>query len=119
MGGNPGDFGQIEGSQQGGFTGLFGDLFTAAPVFAIFFGVVALFIAAVFVVVIVQVFRGKGRRYVMMEVNDDGSMRPVPMPGNSMGFSAHDAAHQQAVQQSMNQQIINQQMFPPQPPTGI
>lgn len=118
MGNNPGDFGQIDGGQTSGFAGPFGDLFSDNPLFAIFFGVIALIIAVVFVIVIVQLIRGKGRgRYVVMYQDDSG--RPAGETAAMRDARTARTMADTANQQMMNQQIINQQMFPPQPPTGL
>jgi len=100
----------------GGFGGGIEDFLMSGTFFTIFFGVVALLVVAGFVTFIVTLIRGKGkgqRRYVLMEVADDGSMRPAAMPGTNTGMDMHNAAHEQFMQQQLNQQNINQQMFPP------
>jgi hypothetical protein len=96
------------GAPAGGFTGWVDNLLVSGTFFAVFFVVVALLMTAGIVTTIVMLIRGKGRRYVMMEVDNDGTMRPASMTHNNAGFDMHNAAHQQAVQQAMNQQS-----FPP------
>ncbi|GAA4657167.1 hypothetical protein [Arthrobacter cryoconiti] len=93
--------------------GWFEGLLSSETFFIIFFAVIAVFIVVVIVFVIVQLIRGRGRRrYVMMEIDDDGTMRPAnmrgPGSGHNAGLDAHNAAHQQAMRQAQNQQ-----QFPP------
>lgn len=113
-----GDF--VPGSPTGsGLGGWLESVLFSGSFFAVFFIVVAVLIAAGIATTVVMLIRGKGRRYVMMSVDDDGTMRPVAMRGMGIGRNAgldmHNAAHQQAVQQAMqqNQQMTNQQQFPP------
>ena len=105
----------------GGLGGGVEDVLFSDTFFGIFFALGALLVVAGFVTTIVMVIRRKGRRYIVMEVNDDGTVRPVGMPGMGFdsGLASHSAAHQQAMQPGMNQQIFNQQSFPTQPPPGI
>lgn len=95
---------------------LFSDTF-----FTIFFSVVALLVVAGVVTTVVLLIRGKKRRYILMRVDDDGTLSPVPTknsggvggPGMHAGdaaMRAHNEAHQQALtQQAINQQNITQQ----------
>ena len=84
---------------------LFSDTF-----FTVFFAVVLLLVVAGFVTVIVMLIRGKKSRYVMMHMNDDGTMHPVSTQGaawagehgihaGGAARQAHNAAHQQALNQ--------------------
>lgn len=80
--------------------------------FAVFFAVVTILVVAGIVTTIVMLIRGKGRRYVMMRVDDEGTLHPVATKGagwaGEPGMHASDAAHQQALnQQNIIQQGLN------------
>lgn len=84
--------------------------------FAVFFVVVAILVVAGIVTTIVMLIRGKGRRYVMMRVDDDGTLHPDATKGagwaGEPGMHASDAAmqaHNAAHQQALNHQNITQQ----------
>lgn len=90
---------------------LFSDTF-----FTTFFVVVSLLVVAGIVTTVVMLIRGKNRRYILMSVDDDGTMRPVSTKNSGgvggPGMHAGDAAmhaHHEAHQQALNQQVINQQ----------
>ena len=84
--------------------------------FAVFIAVVAILLVAGIVTTIVMLIRGKGRRYVMMRIDEDGTMHPVTTasadrvgePGMYAGNAALQA-HNEAHQQALNQQNITQQ----------
>lgn len=84
--------------------------------FAVFFAVVAILVVAGIVTTIVMLIRGKGRRYVMMRIDEDGTMHPVTTasadrvgePGMRAGNAAMQA-HNEAHQQALNHQNITQQ----------
>lgn len=105
----------------GGFGGWLDNVLFSGTFFTVFFIVAAVLVAAGVVTTVVMLIRGKGRRYVLMEMDDDGTMRPVAMrgPGAGLGFGTNaglgmrNAGHEQTVQQGLNQQIINQQYLPP------
>lgn len=92
------------------FDSGFLDFLLSGTFFSIFMAVVVLLMVAGITVTILSLIRSKGKakRYVLMEVDDDGTMRPAARTGMTAGQDLHHQAHQQAVQQALLTESLNQ-----------
>ena len=94
----------------GSFDSGFLDFLLSGSFITIFIAIIMVLIATGFVLMIVSLIRGKGKakRYVLMEVDDDGTMRPVARTGPTVAHELHHGAHQQAMQQALLTQSLHQ-----------
>lgn len=86
----------------GSFDSGFLDFLLSGTFFTIFIAIIIVLIAAGFVLMILSLIRSKGKakRYVLMEVDDDGTMRPATRTGMTASQEMHHGAHQQALNQA-------------------
>ncbi|PYI38857.1 hypothetical protein CVS30_08505 [Arthrobacter psychrolactophilus] len=90
--------------------GGFEDFLLSGTFFTVFMAVIVLLMAAGITVTVLTLIRGKGKAksHVLLDGDDDGSMRPAPHTGFNPGQELHQQAHQQAMQQALLTQSLHQ-----------